>query len=195
MSVAETRFYANLRQKAKQANQRMVRLEKEGINSPAYQAAQAKLEMLGKRETSKGGRRFSETGKATYNEMEMLNKFLDEFLNDAKTSTVKGAKQYYEDVWEGANRNQQLSEAGITKDEWFDFWESMPDKKDRVYGSEQIVAMVRAYKAKEGNLEDSDKMSMAEIAEAIESSRNLKSAYNSLGITANEVINARPLKA
>ena len=39
------------------------------------------------------------------------------------------------------------------------------------------------------------KMSMEEIAEAIESSRNLKSAYNSLGITANEVINARPLKA
>ena len=171
----------------------MVRLEKEGIKSPAYQAAQAKLEMLGKRSTKGGGRRFSETGKATYNEMEMLDKILNDFLNDNKTSTVKGARQYYDEVWEGANKNNKLAEAGISKEEWFDFWESMPDKKDRVYGSEQIVAMVRAYKNKEGELEDSDKMTMAEIAEEIEASRNLKSAYKSLGLSAEEVINARPL--
>lgn len=191
----KTYFYKELRQKAKQANQRMVRLEKEGIKSPAYQAAQAKLEMLGKRSTKGGGRRFSETGKATYNEMEMMSKILDDFLNDNKTSTVKGARDYYDSVWEGANKNNKLAEAGITKEEWFDFWESMPDKKDRVYGSEQIVAMVRAYKNKDGELEDSDKMSMAEIAEEIEASRNLKSAYKSLGLSAEEVANARPLKA
>lgn len=193
--MAERRFYASLRQKAKQANQRMLRLEKEGIKSPAYQAAQAKLEMLGKRSANGRSRRFSETGKATYNEMEMMSKILDDFLNDNKTSTVKGARQYYEDVWGGANKNNKLAEAGITKEEWFDFWESMPDKKDRVYGSEQIVAMVRAYKNKEGELEDSDKMTMAEIAEEIEASRNLKSAYKSLGLSAEEVANARPLKA
>lgn len=190
--MAERRFYASLRQKAKQANQRMLRLERKGMKSPAYQAAQAKLEMLGKRST-KGGRRFSETGKATYNEMEMMSKILDDFLNN-KTSTVKEARNYYDSVWEGANRNNKLVEAGISKEEWFDFWESMPDKKDRVYSSEQIVGMLRAYKNKEGSLEDANKMTMAEIAEEIEASRNLKSAYNSLGLTAEDVINAKPLK-
>ena len=189
------KFYSELKQMAKRANQRMVRLEKAGIDSPAYQGVQARLEMLGRTETSKGGRRFSESGIATYNEMEVMKKFLNEFLG-YQTSTVKGAKQYYTDVWESANKNQDLSEAGISREEWFDFWEEMPDnKKERIYGSEQIVSMVRAYKMKNGELTDENKMSMAEIAEEIQASRNLKDAYNKLGITAKEVINARPLKA
>ena len=189
--MANVRLYKELRLKEKAANERMRQLEKAGINSPAYQAVQAKLEVLGKRSKGGRGRRFSETGKATYNEMETLDKILNEFLYESKTSTLKGAREYQRDVWETANKNNQLAQAGISRDDWLKFWESMPDKKDRLYGSTQIVAMVRAYSMKNGQLEDEDKMSMEEIAEEIQASKNLKDAYKKIGITYKEANAAR----
>lgn len=191
--AAETgnrRFYNELRLKEKAANERMRQLELAGIKSPAYQAVQAKLEVLGKRTKGDRGRRFSETGKATYSEREYLNKILTEFL-DYDTSTLRGAKQYQNDVWNNANKNNKLSEAGISRDEWLAFWESMPDRKDRLYGSSQIVAMMRAYSIKNAKLEDEDKLSVQEIAQEIQNSKNLKSAYKSLGLTYSEVSTAR----
>lgn len=185
------RFYNDLRLKEKAANERMRQLEKRGINSPAYQSLQAQLEILGKQTKGNRGRRFSETGKATYNEAELLNKILDNFLYEQSTSTVKGARQYQKDVWESANANNKLSQAGISKDDWLHFWESMPDKKDRMYGSSQIVAMVRAYSIKNNKLDDQDKMTVEEIADEIQNSKNLKSAYKALGLKYDEVSNAR----
>ena len=105
--MASTRFYKDLRQLAKQANQRMVRLEKAGIKSPAYEAAQAKLEMIGRSSKTAQGRRFSETGKATYNEYEQIKKILEEFIGQ-KTSTVKGANKYIDDVWQGAQKSEKI---------------------------------------------------------------------------------------
>jgi len=185
------RFYADLRLKEKAANERMRQLEKAGIQSPAYQSIQAKLEVLGKATKGDRGRRFSETGRATYNEAELLNKILDEFLYNEKTSTIKGAKEYMDDVWNSANKNNKLSDAGISRQEWLDFWESMPDKKERLYGSTQIVAIVRAYSMKNGQLEDENKMSMQEIADEIQASKNLKDAYSHLGLSYSEVNKAR----
>ena len=185
------RYYNNLRLKAKAANERMRQLEKQGINSPAYQSVQAQLEILGKQTKGNRGRRFSETGKATYNEAELLNKILDNFLYEQSTSTVKGAREYQKDVWESANANNKLSEAGISKDDWLHFWESMPDKKERMYGSSQIVAMMRAYSMKNNKLDDQDKMSVEEIADEIQNSKNLKSAYKALGLNYDEVSKAR----
>lgn len=185
-SAGNRRYYPELRLKQKAANERMRQLEKAGINSPAYQSIQARLEVLGKQTKGARGRRFSETGKATYNEMELLNKILDEFLG-MQTSKLAGAKEYERDVWETANKNNKLSEAGITRDEWLEFWRNMPDKKDRLYGSEQIVSIVRAYSMKNGKLEDVDKMSMQEIAEEIQNSKDLKSAYNAIGLSYKDV--------
>lgn len=185
------RFYNELRLKEKAANERMRQLEKKGLNSPAYQSVQAQLEILGKQTKGNRGRRFSETGKATYNEAELLNKILDNFLYEQSTSTVKGAKEYQKDVWESANENNKLSEAGINREDWLHFWESMPDKKDRMYGSSQIVAMMRAYSMKNNKLDDQDKMSVEEIADEIQNSKNLKSAYKALGLNYDEVSNAR----
>ena len=189
--MANKRYYKELRLKEKAANERMRQLEKAGIKSPAYLAAQAKLEVLGK--TTKGGRgrRFSESGKATYNEMEILNKILNEFLYEQETSTLKGARQYEEDVWNTANKNGKLSDVGISRDDWLEFWKSMPDKKERLYGSSQLVAMMRAYTKKNGELDDMDKMSMQEIADEIQASKNLKDAYKKLGITSSEVTAAK----
>lgn len=184
------RFYKELRLKEKAANERMRQLELRGIKSPAYLSVQAQLEMLGKRTKGKRGRRFSETGKATYNEMEILTKMLDEFLGQ-QTSTIKGAKQYERDIWETANKNQRLADAGISKKDWLDFWASMPDRKERLYGSSQIVAMIRSYTIKNGRLSDDQKMSPQEIAKEIQNSKDLKSAYNALGLTRQEVNAAR----
>ena len=181
----------DLRLKAKAANERMRQLEKRGIKSPAYQSIQAQLEILGRPTKGDRGRRFSETGRATYNEYQILEKMLSDFLYEQKTSTVKGAIEYERDVWNSANKNNKLTEAGISKNEWLNFWASMPDRSERLYGSSQIVAIVRAYSLKNGQLEDKDKLSMQEIADEIQASRNLKDAYNKLGLDSSEVRAAR----
>ena len=185
------RLYSDLRLKEKAANERMRQLEKAGIKSPAYLNVQAKLEVLGKATKGERGRRFSETGKATYNEKELLNKILDEFLYNEKTSTLAGAKEYERNVWESANKNNILAAAGISREDWFAFWQAMPDRKERLYGSTQIVAMMRAYSMKNAKLEDENKLSVQEIADEIQNSKNLKSAYRALGLTPTEVTTAR----
>lgn len=189
--MANVRLYKELRLKEKAANERMRQLERAGIQSPAYQAVQAKLEVLGKQTKGSRGRRFSETGKATYNEMEILDKILNDFLYGQETSTVSGARKYQKEVWESANKNNKLSQAGISRDDWLKFWESMPDKKERLYGSSQIVAMIRAYSIKNAKLVDEDKMSMEEIAQEIQASKNLKNAYKQLGLSYSDVNKAR----
>lgn len=185
----QRRFYSELKAKAKRANQRLVRLEQMDVQSPAYQAVQAKLEILGRQTSGSRGRRFSESGKATYNEMEILNKVLDQFLG-METSTQKGAATWVEDVWQGAldsDKGLLIKEAGITRDEWLDFWSNMPaNKKDRMFASEQIVKMLRTYTAKNEELSDDQKMDMKEIAEAISSANSITEGYKNLGMTYQE---------
>lgn len=189
------RFYQELRLKQKRANERMRQLELQDIESPAYQAVQAQLEILGKQRKGSRGRRFSETGKATYNEMELQMKMLDDFLN-AQTSTLTGAKSYYDDVWNTADKNNHLSAAGITRDQWLKFWENMPQKKkDRMYGSGTLVRLLQAYTMKNGKLEPENRMSVEEIAEAIQESESEKDAYAKLGINFKDVSKARKLGA
>lgn len=188
--MANVRTYKDLRLLQKRANQAMLRLERLGINSPAYQAVQARLELLGQQTKGQRGRRFSETGRATYNEYEIQKKILTDFLN-MKTRTQAGAKKWLENVWEGAlksDKDWKLKEAGVTRDEWLEFWASMPGRhQDRMFGSEVIVKMLRTYSYKNKELKDDDKLSMQEIAEAIQNSRDVKSAYKSLGISYRDV--------
>ena len=196
--MANVRKYEDLRLLQKRANQAMLRLKRLGINSPAYQAAQARLEMLGQPITKEGYRRFSETGKATYNEYEMQKKILKDFLG-MKTRTQSGAKKWLDDVWEGAlqsDKDLKLKEAGITRDQWLEFWASMPGKhQDRMFGSEVIVKMLRTYSYKNRQLKDEDKMTMADIADAIQNATNVKRAYKSLGITYKDVSKVNSLGA
>ena len=183
--MAERRYYKDLKQLAKQANQRMVRLEKAKIKSPAYEAAQAKLEMLGRSSKTAQGRRFSETGKATYNEYEQIKKILEEFIGQ-KTSTVKGANKYIDDVWQGAQKSEKVSadlkKAGITKDEWFEIWKNLPsNKKERMYSSSEYIEMVAVYKATKGKTKGD--VDVGDLIKQFEDSKNLKSAYKSIGLS------------
>ena len=181
--MAQKRYYKDLKKLAKRANQRMVELEKRGMKTGAYEAVQGYLEMAGVKSKNATGRRFSETGKASYNEYEVMKKYLERFLG-AKTSTVTGTKKFYNDVWEGAKRNLDIEKYGITKDEYMQIWENLPTKKrDRLYGSGTIIKMVStALRKGRGIAEDGERVSVKEIVAEIQASKNTKDAYGRLGI-------------
>lgn len=173
------RFDPELRLMQKAANERLRQLEKQGIKSPAYNALQAKLEILGKERKGQRGRRFSETGKGTYNEREMQKKILNEFLHQ-KTSSISGAKDYYDRVWQTANKDGKLTNAGISREQWFDFFDSLPDsKKDRMYYSQQ-VKIFKAFMRKNGELVDEGKITVEQIANAIQEADKLNEAFSDL---------------
>lgn len=196
--MANIRKYEDLRLLQKKANMAMKRLERLQINSPAYQAVQARLELLGRPSNGQIGRRFSETGKATYTEYMMQKKILNEFLN-MKTRTQAGAKAWLKNTWEGAlnsDKDLKLKEAGITREDWVEFWSNMPNReKDRAFGSDVIVRMLRTYTYKNREMKDEDKLSMAEIAQAIQESKYVKDAYKSLGISYHDVSKVNSLGA
>lgn len=195
--MAYRRYYNDLRLLAKRANQAMVRLEHLGIDSPAYRAAQAELEVLGKERKGDRGRRFNESGKATWVEYEYMKRVLTNFLS-MKTRTQSGAKEYWANVWSGAEENAELKlkETGVTKDQWFNFWENMEqDKKARLLGSDVYVRILRTYTYKNKELSDDQKMSAEEIAEAIKNASNVKEAYKAVGITYRDVKKVNSLGA
>ena len=109
------KFSTEVRRLAKRANQRMVELERHAINSPAYKAVQATLEMMGRRSKTAFGRRFSETGKGTENELRQQKAALEKFLNQ-QTSTVRGYNKALDTMYKTADKKYGLSDAGITKD-------------------------------------------------------------------------------
>lgn len=192
--MAYTRQYDDLRLMAKRANQRMVELEKRDIVSPAYQAVQAKLEMMGRRSGDGRGRRFSETGKATYNQYESIKKVLNEFLNENVTSTLTGARQVRDQIYNTADKVYHLSESGISKSEYFDFIGKWADKnKDKILSSEQAIEIYRAYSLKKGEIEPEEVLSDQDIAEIIKKSKNVKEAYKEVGITYQDIKAARNL--
>ena len=175
------RFDPELRLMQKKANERMRQLELQDINSPAYQAIQAKLEILGRQTKGDRGRRFSETGRGSYNEIEMQKRYLKEFL-EAKTSTLTGAKDYYDRVWETAQNNphNNIAAAGITRDQWFKFFESLPDsKKDRMFYSEQVKIFTAVMKVN-GDLIDENKITIEDIADAIQEADKLNEVFSNI---------------
>lgn len=178
-STGNKRYDAELRLMQKKANERMRQLELKGIDSPAYRAVQAKLEMLGKKTKGARGRRFSETGKGTYNERELQKRILKEFL-ESKTSTLSGSKDYYDRVWDTANKNNGLESAGISRDQWFEFFDNMPDnKKDRMFYSQQ-VKIFKSFMNKNGELVNEGKITIEDIADSIQEAEKLNEVLDNL---------------
>lgn len=187
--MALERYYEDLRKLQKRANQRMVRLEKEGIKTPAYQAVQAKLEMIGQRKGRAPGRRFKESGKATYNEYELQKKILEDFLG-AKTSTVKQAKDYQSFIYDKSDQLFDLKENGISQKDWLQFWENMPAKKEeRLLSSDRVIEIFKAFANKKGK-RTTRKLSKADlnkIVKAVQATDKFKDAYTRLGLTYNDI--------
>ena len=197
--MAKERYYEDLRKLQKRANQRMVRLEKEDkMKTPAYQAVQGKLEMIGQRKVKgKGkGRRFKESGKATYNEYEMQKKILEEFLG-AKTSTVKQAREYYNFIYNTSDQLFDLKENGISQKDWLDFWDKMPDKKKRdgMLESDRIVEILKAFSYKKGNEKKKKitKTDLNKIVRAVKADNEFKTVYKSLGLNYQDMENVGAL--
>lgn len=185
--MANQRFYADLRKLQKRANQRLVRLEQAGIESPAYRAVQGQLEMLGRSSKTAAGRRFSETGKATYNEYEMQKRILEKFLNQT-TSTTGGAKKAIDRSYESASEEYGLENLGITKKEWGEFWQNFPsNKKDRMF-YDQAVKIFKSVIRKQGQPDfDENELTPGEIANAIQESKTLSEVYDKVGVTWEDV--------
>lgn len=182
----QSKFYSDLKTLAKRANQRMLRMERAGYKSPAYQQVQAQLEMFGQQAKGDKGRRFSETGKATYNQYQALMKVLNEFVNDYKTSTVSGYKKYIDEVWAGARQSDKiavdLDKAGVTKEQWFAMWSALPDKRKRNFDSSEYIEALATFNVKHGVVTGGE-FDVYQMIQEFENSQDLSSAWASIGIT------------
>ena len=191
--MAYKRFDAELKKLAKVANQRMRELERRGTSSPAYESVQATLEAMGVKKGKATGRRFSETGKATYNQREAMKKALKKFVG-AKTSKITGIRELQENIWNTADQNNALSAKGITKDQYFDIWKNLPDKKkDRIFGSQVYINIVSAAMKKNGRKKEENRLSVEEIVKAVEASKDYKSALKAVGLSYSDVKRVRVL--
>ena len=170
------------------ANKRLASLERNGKQSPAYQSAQSRLEMLGTKKNKNTGRRFKESGTfKNKNEALQYQTALENFLNQ-KTSTLQGYKKYRNKILETANERYNYREHGISDEEYMKIWESLPDaENDRLYGSDTTVEMVIATLKKQRKQLAENEYSVSEIIEKVQSSRNYKDARKSLGITLKDI--------
>lgn len=186
--MALKRKYQDYRKLAKRANQRLREMEKHPNElSPAYYNAQAYLEMSGVKKDGQTGRRFSEKVNMTWNEYQHMMKAVVNFLG-SKTSTVSGFKKYKNTVWETANKNFNLSDSGITKEQYFDFWKNYPDKeKDRMYGSQVVINILNTYSWVNGKRKREEQLTGEEIANLIQKSNNYKEALRSLGLSIEDI--------
>lgn len=190
-----SKFSAEVRALAKRANQRIVRLEKAGVNSPAYKAAQAQLEMMGRRSNKATGRRFSETGKGTENELRQQKAALENFLNQ-KTSTVSGYNKMQDEIYKSADKEYGLKDAGISKDDYFEMWQNLPDKEqDRMYYAAYYIQVLEAYemKVQSGEIKNENALNITDIIRIMQGSENLKSALKEIGLTNVDLKKARKL--
>ena len=183
------KYDAEIRRLAKRANQRMVEMESRDMKSPAYKAVQSALEMMGRRSDKAGGRRFSETGKGTENELRQMRSELKKFLNQ-KTSTVRGYKEYRKDVYKGADKEYHLSDAGITQEQFEELWEELPDKEqDRMYYAAYYIQIMETYemKVKSGDIKKENALTITDMVRILEGSTSLKDALTQLGLSAEDI--------
>ena len=179
-----------LRLKAKRANQRMVRLEKGGMKSPAYLRIQGLMEQAGIKKKSAKGRRFPESGEYTdYNDLKKQLALIDRFLN-MKTSTKKGYEEWRQNIYDSANQDGQLEAHGIDKETYLSIFEELPDdEEDRVFYASYYVEMVEAYqyKVSTGKIKRENAYTVAELIDKAQSSVNYKEALNKIGISLTDV--------
>lgn len=178
--------YSNeLRKLAKSMNQRMLELEKRGMNSPAYQSIQARLAAMGRPKNKKGVYRFSETGKfKNKNEMAQYKALLERFKAQA-TSKVSGYKEYRKGVLGGLQKRYDYKSMGLSDDDVMEFWEAMPDnERDRIYGSDETFIIVAAYvnNKRWKTLVNDNAYTIKEIVDTINDSQSLTDALKKLGI-------------
>lgn len=128
---------------AKRANQRLREIEKQGLtkasNAYRYIETLANDKKQYTSTTKKGEIKFDTSlSKKSYNELSEEYAKLNTFLNESKTSTIKGIKAKYQkayDTFKENNPNVQIS-----FDEYGDLWRAKQiDKAVNMFGSNQAV--------------------------------------------------------
>lgn len=176
---------ADVARLAKSVNAQMRKLERAGYTrSPAYKTAQAWLTAMGAKPTKSGGRRFPESYRSVSEDDFLAYQHAIEQMKEAPTGTVQGYREYYSEVFEAANRRYNLDGMGVSQDAYFKMWEEMPDKeKDRVYGSDVYIRILKAYSSKYG---DAGELTGADIAERVNAAGSFLGALKSVGINMGE---------
>lgn len=122
-----------------------------------------------------------------------MKKALNKFVG-ATTSKVSGIKELRENIWNTADQNNALSAKGITKDQYFNIWKNLPDKKkDRIFGSQVYINIVSAAMKKNGRKKEENRLSVEEIVKAVEASKDYKSALKAVGLSYSDVKKVRVL--
>ena len=176
---------------ARVANQQMRRLEKAGYTmSPAYKSAQAYLTALGVKPTKSGARRFPEHYNRVSEEDLLAYEKGVRALREPDTrsglnlGTVAGFRKYISDIFSTADTHYKLTERGVTPQAYYKMWSEMSDKeKDRVYGSEVYIRILKAYSTKYGNI---DAQTNRELWEAVNSAGSFFGALKAAGISLSE---------
>ena len=193
--VYEAVYDDEYRKLAKRLNQRLVRAEKTGMNSPGIKLIKGILDTLGRN-------RFSETGKAaSKEELDFMKKQLKR-LEKEETTTMSGYKEYRNRVLDKAREKFGPEELGISDKEYLDIWENLADDKSkRIYGSDIYIAVVKAVKRKGGNDVPIDTKQITDILEQeanrlrnskgklskTASARAYRNALKEMGITTRDV--------
>ena len=188
-------YYDDLRLAAKAANERMRQIEKAGVNSQAYESAQAFLRAIGVKPGKNGKYRFSESGKADRYEKQRLMNRLNRFKN-AATGTVSKTKRLYDTVWNTANAKYGLADRGVSQEQYMDIWKNLPSrKKDRLFGSETTMKIVEAYnkKADEQGLTPENRLTVGEIIDEIQAASDYSNALQRVGLTYEDIDALIPL--
>jgi len=144
-----------VRQLAKQANQRLVRLEQNGMQtSLAYQKAQARLHGIG-RTGKAAGLRFKENPqKMTRQELEIEWNIAKKFI-DMQTSRVGGVKEQQKNSLQAFAQKMGVAPGSINKNVYNNLWKAFGDKTAKhSYGSEQISELVK--EAATGNISEDE---------------------------------------
>lgn len=176
--MANIIYNSQLRKLAKRANERIRQLERKEPSSPALKKVQAVLQYRGKQGKGSAGRRFSETGKGTRNEIMSTMKDITDFLN-MKTSTVSGTRKLRKEVYQSADEEYGLSEYGITQDEYFEIWNELPDsERDRLFSSDRVIEIIQSVKQQKPE----NQYTISELINKIQSSKSIKDAYKNLGL-------------
>ena len=172
-------YDADYKRMAKAANERIRQFEKRDMYSPAVLKVKAQLTMSGRR-------RFTETGKAASKEAaEAEKRILKQFLEKDKTGTVKGYKEYRQDILKTAEEKYDLAGSGVTKDQYLEMWASLDDDKSkRAFGSDVYIAILKTATKKYGadNMPD-----IKQMVEKMESAKSYKGALKAIGLKPSEV--------
>lgn len=187
-------FDAEFKRLAKMANRRMRDLERAGYRTKAYEGVQSWLKLAG-RPSRDGKYRFSETGRADYNTREGMKARLRIFIR-ADTSSVAKTQRLRNRIWNSANENNRLEERGVTREEYFNIWSSLPDdKRERMFSSDVYISVVSAYNKKmdDKGVDEENRLSVDEIVELIQNADNYKGALKAVGLTFRDIKKASDL--